>query len=133
MDSIKSDVKVLTSENTKLSKDIVVYKLKDSELKRNNKLLSDKITTCESKIDYLLNKERANNFILFKVKDSAEQNVNLLETVKLIFHKAEINIHESVITNVRRLGNQKVSRPNLVCFNDKIICILSKEIFSQMT
>lgn len=74
LDSIESDIKVLNAENAKLSKEMLDYKQKYSVLKTNNTILFDKIVICESKIGHLLNKERENNLVLFKVK--GEKNLH---------------------------------------------------------
>lgn len=119
VDSIEGDVKELRTENAKLSKDVAIYKRKYSELKSNNEFLTEKIVACESKIDYLLNKERENNLVLFKVKDVQKENENLLDTVKSIFTSAEVNIQDAEISKVRRLGTREGSRPILVSFYNK--------------
>lgn len=56
---------------------------------------------------------------MFKVKDSASENLNLLETVKSIFEKAEVNTQGKEITQVRRLGKVEGNRPILISFTNQ--------------
>ncbi|XP_051162417.1 uncharacterized protein LOC127282288 [Leptopilina boulardi] len=67
MDGVESEISGLRQENIKISKSVAVQKVKYQKLKEENNLLLNKVSACESKIDYLLNRERANNIVLFKI------------------------------------------------------------------
>lgn len=71
------------------------------------------------KIDYLLNREKAKNIVLFKVSDTSSENENLLEIVISIFKKAEVDIEKKDISDVRRLGKKEGNRPILISFENE--------------
>lgn len=66
MDIMERDIKVLRTENAKFSKDFSSHNTQCRELKVKNKILERKVDSCEAKIDYLLNREKCKNLILFK-------------------------------------------------------------------
>lgn len=116
MDSVESEIKVIRSENAALKKDISSYSEMISALKAENNVLKNKMIKCEIKIELLINKDRANNIILFKVNDTSKENENLPETVCEISCQAEVTLDPNNIISTQRIGKIPDSRPIIIKF-----------------
>lgn len=119
LDTVYKDIKELVKENAARTKEISQVDKKVIDLEARNRILEDKVLSCENKIESLLNRERAKNIVLFKVKDTDVENDNLLKTVREIFQSAEVNLEEKEIVAARRLGRVAGSRPILVTLDSQ--------------
>ena len=88
--------------------------LRQDNLEQENKILREDVEALKGEIDFLVNKERERNVILFKVKDSEPNNKDLMSTVNDIFGKAGIVLPKDDIKEASRLGNKEGTRPILI-------------------
>ncbi|XP_051158194.1 uncharacterized protein LOC127279709 [Leptopilina boulardi] len=119
LDTVESEIKALVKKNAARTEEISLMVKKVNKLETRNDFLENKILNCESKIDSLLNRERAKNIILFKVKDTIAENENLLKTLRDIFHHAEVTLEMRDIVATRRLGKVAGARPILVTLTNQ--------------
>ncbi|XP_043471746.1 uncharacterized protein LOC122504629 [Leptopilina heterotoma] len=119
LDTVVKDMDDLKVSNEKLSSEFKVHKVKYEQIQKTNEILQQKVDSCEQKLNFILNKERARNLLLFKVPDNQEVNKDLYNSVMNIFIKASVNIPDSCIVNTTRLGRIEGSRPILISFTSQ--------------
>lgn len=120
LDRVEQDNKELKQTMEKVQDDINEYKRKCVKLSEENKKLIERVNTCERNMDYLMNKDRAKNVIIYKVPDTDNENKDLIMTTKNIIGKVNTEIPNESIVEVKRLGKQKGSRPIMVTFSNPI-------------
>ena len=103
--------------NGKISGKIDAFQRENTTLKKENQILLKKINQLERDLNYLLNKERMNNLLLFNVKPSEQDLSNLTKTIVELFKKNSVKISSEEIKDVKLLGKEKSDkRPILVSF-----------------
>lgn len=118
LDNMDQTIQEIKRDNTTLKTDLKILKRKYDTLAEENKELTEKVNLNERRINYILNKERSKNVVLYKVPDTIKENKNLLATVLDIVRKVNTEIPPDSITDVRRLGKQEGSRPILLSFTN---------------
>ena len=79
-------------------------------------------------MNFMINKERALNVVLFKLEDNEEINANLKEKIEGLFKAVNVVIPEQGIKEVKRLGAKEGSRPVLITLEN---IKLKEEIFNK--
>lgn len=86
------------------------------EVKKDLEILSERVIKIEANVDKSMNVDRANNILIFKLKDDEDSINNLINTVIRMLEKINISIPNAAIADAFRLGKIIGSRPVLIKF-----------------
>ena len=101
--NLKLDYVVSKVDN--ISLEMQNLKIAQSKLESENALLRKDLQALRSELNYLSNKDRAQNVILLNVKDDKETNDNLP------------NIIKNILNEIKRVGKIEGKRPVLIALN----------------
>ena len=102
-DGIEQEVK-------KYNNGVLKILIKQEKLERENRSLREDVEMLKNEVEFLHNKEREKNVVLFKVQDNKLANKDLTKTVKDALERAEVNLPNEAIKEVSRLGKSEGSR-----------------------
>lgn len=98
LDRMDQDNKEIKKTVDFLKNDMKNYRNKAIKLNKDNKRLNERLNLLEKNMNYLTNKDRAKNVVIYKVPDNEKENKDLLTTAKKIIQSVNTNIPtESVI------------------------------------
>lgn len=90
-------------------------------LEKQNSRLVNRLEKLEDQMRFLSTKDIAKNVIVSNVKDSEEENADLIETILQVFVRADVSLKREDIECATRLGAEVGSKPRLILVSLKKI------------
>lgn len=114
--SIKNEVEDLKADNKKLQSDMEKIKNCQEKTDGKNEQAIKHIQDLERTVYNLQSTIRERNIVLFGLEDNVDINKNIVNEIKNIFTKADINLAEEAIEHAFRIGKNIGNRPTLIKF-----------------
>lgn len=129
IEALTDAIHQLTLSHEQLKAEVIESNKTSKALSEKFETHSDRLSLLEKEIFYMRNQARAKNIILFKLKDVEEHNADLFPVILEIFQKIKLNIPETAIDEIYRLGKIKGSRPVIIKF---VACRWVKLVFTKV-
>ncbi|CAB0035832.1 unnamed protein product [Trichogramma brassicae] len=91
-------------------------------------MLQDEVDTLKNELNNIQAKEKKNNIIVFNAEDTKQFNNQIKEKTLELLTTCEVNIKDSDIVNISRLGKSQNKRPLRIELTDSKF---KKELFSK--
>ena len=95
-------------------RDVEEIKFKVNDIIDEKSNLKNEVKTLKRELNYVTNKSREQNIILYNIKDDPDFNENIPENIKKLFQEIKVELEKSAFKDAKRIGVKEGKRPVLV-------------------